>query len=150
MSATGAGHEIACAARPECLEALLAFLDRHCAALPDPAAAFAIRLAGEEVCANVIAHGYPGVEPGPIRVRFERREREAVVTVEDGGIPFDPADAPDPPVAEPWDTRPIGGLGWHLVRRQMDEVRHEALPGGGNRVTLVKRFGGSPPDSPEK
>ena len=147
MSAAGAGDEIACTARPESLEALLGFLDRHCAALADSKAAFAIRLAGEEVCANVIAHGYPGVEPGPIRLRFEHRQGEAVVTVEDRGIPFSPADAPKPPIDEPWDSRPIGGVGWHLVRQLMDDIRHESLTGGGNRVTLIKRFGDSSPDT---
>ena len=132
MTASGRGDVIACEARPESLDPIFAFLDRHCAGVADLQSAFAMRLAAEEVCANVIAHGYNGVEPGPIRVAFEHRPGALAVTVEDRGIPFDPADAPTPPLEEPWDVRPIGGVGWHLVHRMVDEVRHEALPGGGH------------------
>ena len=149
MSAGGEGDEIACEARPESLDPIFAFLDRHCAGVTDLQAAFAMRLAAEEVCANVIAHGYPGGEPGPIRIRFEHRPGALAVTVEDRGIPFDPADAPPPPIEEPWDVRPIGGVGWYLVRRMVDEVHHEALPGGGNRVTLIKRLADQPAGTPE-
>jgi anti-sigma regulatory factor (Ser/Thr protein kinase) len=31
-------------------------------------------------------------------------------------------------------------LGWHLVKRMMDQVLHEPNPGGGNIVTLIKKF----------
>ena len=149
MSAGAEGGEITCAARPGSLDPIFAFLDRHCAGVADRQAAFAMRLAAEEVCANVIAHGYPGVEPGPIRVSFEHRPGALAVTVEDRGIPFDPADAPPPPLQEPWDVRPIGGVGWYLVRRMVDDVRHEPVPGGGNRVTLVKRLAAEPAGDPE-
>ena len=37
-------------------------------------------------------------------------------------------------------ARPVGGLGWHLVFRLMDEVKHEVPGPRGNRLVLVKRF----------
>ena len=95
----------------------------------DPATAHDVRLAAEEVCSNVIAHGYPG-SAGPVTLRLERRPHAVVVTVEDTGVPFDPASAPEPRLDAEWDQRPEGGLGWHLVRQVMDEIRHEPLAGG--------------------
>lgn len=139
MSSAG---EITRDARPESLAGLLGFLDAAIAGADlDATTASDVRLAAEEVCTNVIAHAYPDGRRGTITVRFRREDGAVVVTVEDTGIPFDPALAPRPRLGDGWEHRALGGLGWHLVRRVMDEVRHEALPGGGNRVTLIKRSG---------
>lgn len=135
-----AGSEITREARPESLAGLLGFLDAAIAgAALDAATASDVRLAAEEVCTNVIAHAYPDGRRGTVTLRFRREAGAVVVTVEDTGIPFDPALAPAPRLGDGWEHRALGGLGWHLVRRVMDEVRHEPLPGGGNRVTLIKR-----------
>jgi anti-sigma regulatory factor (Ser/Thr protein kinase) len=74
-----------------------------------------------------------------VTLRFRREAGAVVVTVEDAGIPFDPAAAVAPRLGDDSKHRALGGLGWHLVRHVIDEVRHEPLPGGGNRVTLIKR-----------
>ena len=121
------------------MPALLAFVERACAGagLPDDVA-FAVRLAAEEACTNVIRHGYVGGTPGPVAVAIERDATRVVVTIEDRGTPFDPADAPPPPLDAPADERPLGGLGWHLIRQVMDEVHHAHDARAGNRLTLVK------------
>ena len=133
--------ELVCEARRDRLAELLAFVQRACerAAL-DPAVAFDVRLATEEVVMNVIEHGYAGQEaPGPVAVRFRRDPGQVVVTVDDLAPPFDPATIrPIDPTA-PLEARRIGGLGWHIVTRVMDEVRHEHRHPRGNRLTLVKR-----------
>ena len=126
-------------ARREHLPALLAFVQAACARAalgPDDAAA--VRLAAEEACTNVIAHAYAGAEPGPLTLRFERDARHVVVTVEDQAAPFDPTLVAAPNVDADWAERELGGLGWHLIRQVMDEVRHEHGTAGGNRLTLVK------------
>ncbi len=134
-------REITRDALPDSLPALLQFVaDASAGAALDPETAFAVRLAAEEVCTNVIAHAYAGGTPGPVSVRFRREPSAVVLTVEDRGIPFDPAVLPPPPLTAGWAERPTGGMGWHLVREVMDEVRHEPVPGGGNRLTLVKRL----------
>ena len=126
-------------ARREHLPALLAFVQAACArAALTPEDAAAVRLAAEEACTNVIAHAYAGAEPGPVTLRFERDARHVVVTVEDRAAPFDPALVAAPDLAGGWEDRELGGLGWHLIRQVMDEVRHEHDPAGGNRLTLVK------------
>jgi len=141
LAAGVAELETSLPARRESLAPLLEFVERACAgAGVDGEAAFALRLAAEEVCANVIEHGYAGREPGPLRLRFRREPGAVVLVVEDRAREFDPATAPAPDLESGLEERQMGGLGWHLVRRTMDEVRHEPLPGGGNRVTLVKRL----------
>lgn len=133
--------EITRPARPASLADLLGFLDAAIAgAKLDATTAFDVRLAAEEVCTNVIAHAYPAGVPGPVTLRLERKPDVVVVTVEDAGIPFDPTTAPSPALGGDWHERAIGGLGWHLVRRVVDEVHHEPIAGGGNRVTLIKRL----------
>ena len=135
------GGEITRTARPDALADLLGFLDAAIAGAGlDGTTAHDLRLAAEEVCANVIAHAYPAGPPGPVTVRLERRPGAIAIIIEDAGIPFDPADAPTPGLDAGWSDRAIGGLGWHLVRRVMDDVRHEPIAAGGNRVTLLKRL----------
>jgi serine/threonine-protein kinase RsbW len=125
----------------ERLAELLDFVERACArAGLEKAVAFDVRLATEEVVTNVIEHGYSGVAPGPITVRFHRDRHQVVVTVEDLAAPFDPATIRPADPAAPLEKRAIGGLGWYFVNRVMDEVRHEHGDTHGNRLTLVKRL----------
>jgi anti-sigma regulatory factor (Ser/Thr protein kinase) len=128
-------------ARPEQLPALLEFIERACAGadLPEEVA-FAVRLAAEEACTNVIRHGYRGSAPGTVAVDIARDGSRVVVTIEDHGPRFDPADAPAPALDASAEDRPLGGLGWHLVRQVMDEVHHAHDAQRGNTLTLVKHI----------
>ena len=105
----------------------------------DAGTAHAVRLAVEEVFTNICAHGHRDTEPGPVEVEVMTSPEGVVVTVSDRAAVFDPSTAPTPDLDADWQDRPLGGLGWHLVRQVMDEVEHRARPGGGNVVTLVKR-----------
>ena len=100
----------------------------------------AVRLAVEEVCLNVMTHGYTGGACGPVRVAVERRDDALVVRVADEAPLFDPALVPRPRLDVPLEERASGGLGWHLVRSMMDQVSHEPAGPVGNVVTLVKRL----------
>ena len=136
-----AGDEIVRTAELGNLPALLDFAQRACAragaAEPE---AFAVRLALEEVITNIVVHGYAGGPPGPVRLSVRHEPRALVFTVSDNARPFDPGTAAAPDLTSGWEERRVGGLGWHLVRQMMDEVRYEAAPGE-NRLTLVKRLG---------
>jgi two-component system, cell cycle response regulator DivK len=107
----------------------------------------AVRLAVEEVCLNVMTHGYAGGAGGPLHVAVERRDDALVVRIADEAPPFDPTRVPQPRLDAPLEEREPGGLGWHLVRAMMDEVRHEPAYPVGNVVTLVKRLGDRPAGS---
>jgi serine/threonine-protein kinase RsbW len=120
---------------------LLAFLEQACQeAGLDEEAAFAVRLAGEEACANIINHAYRGVAPGPISMELRCDGAQVELRIEDRAPVFAPEDAPAPDLTSDAETRRMGGLGWHLIRQMMDEVRHEPRAGGGNRLVLVKRL----------
>ena len=112
----------------------------------DEAGQHDVRLAAEEVLINVINHAYPPGTLGPLTLRARVEVGALTLSVLDEGKPFPPDMAPPPDLTTGWADRRIGGLGWHLVGKLMDEVRHRALGARGNELTLVKRFGqaGSP------
>lgn len=106
----------------------------------DEDVAYTLRLAMEEVCTNIIKHGYTDQPPGPITLTFQAENGQIVMTIADRARPFSPDDAPPPDLSTDWDDRKVGGLGWHLVKHAVDQVLHEPNPGGGNQVTLIKKF----------
>jgi anti-sigma regulatory factor (Ser/Thr protein kinase) len=99
----------------------------------------AVVLAVDEVCTNIVEHGYAGREGGTISVRLEEAGDELRVLVGDRGAAFDPAGAAPPDLDADWQDRPIGGLGWHLVRGMVDDLSYRSEPDG-NLLTLVKRL----------
>lgn len=103
----------------------------------------AVVLAVDEVCTNVIEHGYAGRDDGTLVLRLAAGDDEIRLVVGDTGRTFDPADAPRPDVDADWRERPIGGLGWHLVRSMVDDVRYRS-DAMGNAVTLIKRLATEP------
>ena len=107
-----------------------------------------IRLAAEEVLINVINHAYAGRPPGPLVLRARVEPGALTLTVLDEGAPFSPDMAPPPDLTTEWADRRIGGLGWHLVDKVMDEVRHQSLGTTGNELKMIKRFGTAGSASP--
>jgi anti-sigma regulatory factor (Ser/Thr protein kinase) len=100
-----------------------------------------LELAVDEVCTNIIQHGYDPDRQGEISLTIELDTDEARITVVDSGRPFSPDEAAEPDLEAPWDERPVGGLGWHLVRSVVDEI-HYRRDGSENLLTLVKRLDG--------
>ncbi len=128
-------------ARLENLPHFMAFIDEACrSAGADEDTAYALRLAVEEVCVNLIRYGYKDMAPGPIRVAFRQRGDRLVVRISDHARPFDPADAPEPDLTSDAEKRPIGGLGWYLVKHSVDRLEYRADPVHGNVLTLTRRM----------
>jgi anti-sigma regulatory factor (Ser/Thr protein kinase) len=100
-----------------------------------------IRLAVSEVCANVVEHGYGGDADGSITIETTATAGRLVVRIEDDAPVFDPSAVLPPDTGSDWKRRKPGHLGWHLVYRVMDEVRHEPKGERGNVVILAKRIG---------
>jgi anti-sigma regulatory factor (Ser/Thr protein kinase) len=100
----------------------------------------AIVLALEEMLANVIEHAYPKHEAHTIDVTLTIEERQVTVEIVDGGAPFDPLDVPAPDTSLGIMERTVGGLGIHLVKTMMTDVRYRR-DGGRNVLTLMKTFG---------
>ena len=97
---------------------------------------FKVNLALEEIVINVMNYGH---DDGLHEIEISLIADENALTIEivDDGRPFDPLnDAPKPNVNTELEDRNIGGLGIHLVRKMMDDVRYRREKGK-NHMTLV-------------
>jgi anti-sigma regulatory factor (Ser/Thr protein kinase) len=104
-------------------------------------AIFEMQLALDEVVTNVISYAYSDGGIHELRVTLTSSDGEVVARVEDDGRPFDPLDAPQPTIDAPLEERPIGGLGWHLVRKVTNELAYRR-EGDKNVLTLKKQISG--------
>ncbi len=101
--------------------------------------AFDLNLALEELFVNAVKHGGCRGMESAARVRLELVEGGVAVEIADRGAPFDPTAAPAPDLGTPLAARAAGGLGIHLVRQVMRDVRY-ARTGGWNRVTMRRHL----------
>ena len=105
----------------------------------DERATYAVQMAVDEACSNIIEHGYGGEDQGEIECTCRIDEDELTVILRDEGDSFDPTSVPDPNVAAELEDRKAGGLGIFFMRQLMDEVSFECSPETGNVLTMVKR-----------
>jgi len=97
---------------------------------------FAMTLAVDEACTNIVLHGGP---PGESMIRVTCTvTREAItVEIEDRGRPFDPQTVPLPDTDAPLSHRRIGGLGVYFIRTLTDRIEYGNRDGT-NRLVLVR------------
>ena len=105
----------------------------------DPKAAYAVQLAVDEACSNIIEHAYGGEDRGQIECTCDVTPRGLRIELRDQGESFQPENIPDPNIHVPLDDRTSGGLGLFLIRKMMDEVSYEPDREGENVLTLVKK-----------
>jgi serine/threonine-protein kinase RsbW len=98
-----------------------------------------LQLAVDEICSNVIRHGYGG-RSGRIEITVQAVTNGIQFTVRDWGATFDPEAVPAPDLDAPLEQRSLGGLGLFLVRQLMDKVHFQFSGERGNSVTMVKRL----------
>ena len=98
-----------------------------------------VQLAVDEACTNIINYGYSGYG-GLITISYELVGVDFVVTIRDKGKPFDPRTVPPPDLGSEWDKRKVGGLGTHLMRSVMDDIKYESDAVKGNKLIMRKRF----------
>jgi anti-sigma regulatory factor (Ser/Thr protein kinase) len=96
---------------------------------------FAVQLCLEEAVANVIMYGAGGRDGLEIAVEVEDDGATLVARVVDNGRPFDPTEAPRPPMASSLAQAKIGNLGIHLMRSFASSMQYERRDGC-NRLTL--------------
>jgi serine/threonine-protein kinase RsbW len=90
---------------------------------------YATRLALEELLSNVIRHGYDEGEEDEISVRLQICEEGVELEVVDGGREFDPLSVRPIDVHAPLERRMVGGLGIHLLRSLVSEIRYQRAEG---------------------
>jgi len=101
---------------------------------------YALELAVDEICTNIIEHGYQGDSNKPIICSIEETGQGIVVRIKDEAAPFRPNLPP-----KKWDNPPLEqikprGIGVYLVYHLMDEVNYQRRTDKqGNVITLIKK-----------
>lgn len=98
------------------------------------------QLAVDEVCTNIVEHGY-GARGGEhvIDIICRQETYQFSIIISDDSAAFDPMQRPDPDPETSLEDREIGGWGIYFVKRLMDEVIYHR-EGGQNHLTMIKRL----------
>ncbi|MXX19288.1 MAG: ATP-binding protein [Dehalococcoidia bacterium] len=99
---------------------------------------FRVNLVLEEQIININDYGAYGGDPD-IYLQIESESDSISIDLSDSGRPFDPlTEAPEPDLTGAVDERRVGGLGVHLTKTLMDDVRY-SHEDGRNRLNIVTR-----------
>jgi anti-sigma regulatory factor (Ser/Thr protein kinase) len=100
---------------------------------------YAVKLAVDEACSNIIEHSYSDEQGGKIRCSYRVLKDGLKITVQDWGEPFTPDEIPDPDFnVNLYDLKPRGA-GLYFMKNLMDEVRFDFESGDGNILVMIKR-----------
>jgi serine/threonine-protein kinase RsbW len=99
-----------------------------------------LELAVDEACANVIEHAYGHDTSKEVIVRAKYDQDELQISVIDEGRGFDPNGVKQDSVEQLIHERKSGGLGIRLIKRLMDEVSYEIVPGQKNELHMTKKI----------
>lgn len=102
----------------------------------DTDAAYTIKLAVEEIFTNLVKYDASAAPEIPVRL-FMQENRAIVVVTNRDGHDFDVAAARGVDVTQPLKKRQVGGLGLHLVKNLVDELRYE-YKDGVSTITIIK------------
>ena len=100
-----------------------------------------LELAVDEACTNVIEHAYGHDITKEVVVRANFDNEELRIDVVDTGRGFNPLALPQPSLEQLVAERRSGGLGMQVIKRIMDQVSYEMIPGQKNELHMVKRIG---------
>ena len=62
-----------------------------------------------------------------------------MIRFEDGGMPYNPLEREDPDITQNIEDRQVGGLGIHIVKKTMDDVKY-VYKNGRNILILFKKI----------
>ena len=105
----------------------------------DHKATYAVQLAVDEACCNIIDHAYGGEGIGDIQCSVQAGKDGLTVTLIDRGRPYSPEKIPQPKLNLPISKVKPRGVGLYLMRKMMDKVSYKSTPGSTNILTMVKR-----------
>ena len=96
-----------------------------------------INICLDELFTNIVSYGYGDDLEHIVRFAMNLDDHMLTLKIEDDGIPFNPLEKKEPEVpADLLDVR-IGGLGIHIVRKLMDDIRYDREQGK-NKLTMKK------------
>jgi serine/threonine-protein kinase RsbW len=103
---------------------------------------YAVQLAADEACSNVIEHAYAGQPDGEIEVDCNVMGGQITIVIHDHGKEFDISTVRKPNLSRDLSEREVGGLGVFLIYKLMDEVCFKSSKETGNTLTMIKRKSG--------
>lgn len=101
-------------------------------------AVYAVQLAVDEACSNIIEHAYGGEDVGIIDCTCVVKDESLMIIIRDHGKSFKPEEVPPMQKDVPLQKVKSGGAGIYLMKQLMDEVTFEFNKDSGNVLTLVK------------
>ncbi len=104
----------------------------------DEQAVYAIQMAVDEACSNIIEHSYGGEGRGSIHLACNIQKEGLQVIIHDQGQPFDLSKVPKLDTQAPLAERQSRGMGVFFIHRLVDNVEFQFGTPQGNRLTLFK------------
>jgi anti-sigma regulatory factor (Ser/Thr protein kinase) len=105
----------------------------------DDEAIYRCRLSVEEVCTNVIEHGYKNAAGSDVlEIVCRRKDSTLTIVVIDNAPLFNPLSLPDPDPSTPLWERLGGGWGVYFVKKYMDCVSY-SHEGNRNHFIMIKK-----------
>ncbi len=105
----------------------------------DSKGVYAVKLAVDEACTNIIEHAYGGEGIGKIECSCIIASDSLTIELRDWGKAFDPKDVPEPNFCVPLEELKIRGAGLFFIHKLMDEVKFRFNEKKGNLLILVKK-----------
>jgi serine/threonine-protein kinase RsbW len=100
---------------------------------------FDLNLVLEALFTNSVRHGGCAGVADAVRIRLRAAAEGVELEYLDRGVPFNPLNAAPPDLAAPLLDRPDGGLGVHLVRQIMRDLRYRRVTEG-NELKMIRRM----------
>ncbi len=115
-------NAIELAAEAERLPELQRFVEEQCAGCKAEVRTHAL-IATEEIFLNIASYAYPG-SAGSMRLACREVENMLFFEFSDGGVPYNPLEAPEPKFAESADELAVGGMGIFITRTIADRLEY--------------------------
>jgi len=99
---------------------------------------FTVHLALEEMLSNVIKYAFKDFACHDISLGISIEKKKLKITIEDGGVEFNPLSVPEKKTDAPIHEREVGGLGIHLVKSMVQDMSY-CRKNGKNHLEMVIR-----------
>lgn len=101
-------------------------------------AIYAVQMAVDEACTNIIEHAYGGEGVGDIQINCTNSVQGLEIIIIDHGQSFNPDQVSLLDPSAPLANRDRRGMGMFFIKNLMDRVEYQFTPTQGNRLILFK------------
>ena len=92
-------------------------------------AIFEMNLALDELFTNIISYGFQDHQEHIVKINISIEGDLLEIRIEDDGVPFNPTESKTPDFQCGIEECKIGGLGIHLIKKLMDEIKYQRVAG---------------------